>query len=44
MSRILVVDDEYRIRELIKKYAVFEGHEVIEATDGLEAILLSWTL
>ena len=38
MSRILVVDDEYRIRELIKKYAVFEGHEVIEATDGLEAI------
>ena len=38
MSKILVVDDEYRIRELIKKYAVFEGHEVIEATDGLEAI------
>ncbi|MBQ1388942.1 MAG: response regulator transcription factor [Clostridia bacterium] len=38
MSRILVVDDEYRIRELIKKYAVFEGYEVVEATDGLEAI------
>ena len=38
MSRILVVDDEYRIRELIKKYATFEGHEVVEATDGLEAI------
>ena len=38
MSKILVVDDEYRIRELIKKYAIFEGHDVIEATDGLEAI------
>lgn len=38
MSKILVVDDEYRIRELIKKYAVFEGYEVVEATDGLEAI------
>ena len=38
MSKILVVDDEYRIRELIKKYAMFEGHEVTEATDGLEAI------
>ncbi len=38
MSKILVVDDEYRIRELIKKYAGFEGHEVVEATDGLEAI------
>lgn len=40
MSRILVVDDEYRIREIIKKYAVFEGHEVVEAVDGMEAIAL----
>lgn len=38
MARILVVDDEFRIRELIKKYAVFEGHTVEEATDGLQAI------
>lgn len=38
MARILVVDDEFRIRELIKKYAIFEGHDVEEAVDGLEAI------
>lgn len=38
MSKILVVDDEFRIREIIKKYAVFDGHEVTEATDGMSAI------
>ncbi|MGN1126459.1 MAG: response regulator transcription factor [Ruminococcus sp.] len=38
MSKILVVDDEFRIREIIKKYAVFEGHEVTEAVDGMSAI------
>lgn len=38
MSKLLVVDDEFRIREIIKKYAVFEGHEVTEATDGMAAI------
>lgn len=38
MYRILVVDDEDKIRELIKKYAVFEGHTVAEAADGMEAI------
>ncbi len=38
MYKILVVDDEDMIRALIKKYAVFEGHEVTEATDGMEAI------
>lgn len=38
MSKILVVDDEYRIREIIKKYAIFEGYEVTEAVDGMEAI------
>lgn len=38
MYQILVVDDEQMIRELIKKYAVFEGHTVIEAEDGMEAI------
>ena len=37
---ILVVDDEARIRELITKYAVFEGHTVTEAIDGMEAVLL----
>lgn len=38
MSRILVVDDEYRIRQLIRKYAEFEGYEVEEAVDGMQAI------
>ena len=40
MSRLLVVDDEFRIRELIKKYAIFEGHEVLEAENGLQAVML----
>ena len=40
MYKILVVDDEERIRALIQKYAVFEGHEVIEAQDGMEAVAL----
>ena len=40
MYHILVVDDEIRIRSIIKKYAEFEGHEVTEAGDGMEAVLL----
>lgn len=40
MSKILVVDDEYRIREIIKKYAIHSGYEVTEAIDGLQAISL----
>lgn len=38
MYHILIVDDETKIRELIKKYALFEGHTVSEASNGLEAI------
>lgn len=38
MYKILIVDDEAGIRDIIKKYAVFEGHEVSEAADGMEAI------
>ncbi len=40
MNKILIVDDEDRIRELIKKYALFEGYEVCEAADGMEAITI----
>ncbi len=36
--KLLVVDDEARICELIRKYAVFEGYEVAEAADGMEAV------
>ena len=39
MSRLLIVDDEFRIRELIKKYALYEGHEVDEAENGEQAVL-----
>lgn len=38
MYKILIVDDEARIRELIRKYAEFEGHTVSEASDGLSAV------
>lgn len=38
MYKILIVDDEAGIREFVKKYAIFEGHEVFEASDGMEAI------
>ena len=40
MYHILVVDDESRIRSVIRKYAEFEGHQVTEAGDGMEAVLL----
>lgn len=38
MSKILVVDDEAKIREVIREYAEFEGYEVAEASDGMEAV------
>lgn len=38
MDKILVVDDEDGIRDVIKKYAKFEGYDVSEARDGMEAI------
>ena len=38
MYHILVVDDEIRIRSMIRKYAEFEGHTVTEAGDGMEAV------
>ncbi len=38
MSKILIVDDEERIREIIKKYAQFEGYDTVLASDGMEAV------
>ena len=43
MTRILVVDDEIRIREMIRKYAEYEGFQVTEAGDGMEAVELCET-
>ncbi len=40
MYNILVVDDEIGIRSIIRKYAEFDGHNVTEASDGMEALVL----
>ena len=40
MYHLLIVDDESRIRSIIRKYAEFEGHTVTEAGDGMEAVML----
>lgn len=40
MERILVVDDEEKIRKIIRKYGEFEGYEIVEARDGMEAVQL----
>ena len=40
MYHILIVDDEARIRSIVRKYAEFEGHTVSEAGDGMEAVNL----
>lgn len=36
--KLLIVDDEEKICQLIAKYAVFEGYEVAEASDGMQAV------
>ncbi|MBR0373120.1 MAG: response regulator transcription factor [Mogibacterium sp.] len=38
MKSLLVVDDEEKIREVIKEYAEFSGYSVTEAGDGMSAI------
>ena len=38
MAKLLVVDDEANIRTLIKKYAQYEGYEIIEAVNGIDAV------
>ena len=38
MYKILIVDDEPKIREMIVKYRTFEGHDILEAGSGIEAI------
>ncbi len=40
MSKLLIVDDEKRIRDMIRKYAEFEGYEVEEAQEGMQAVTL----
>lgn len=38
MYRILVVDDEDKIREVVREYGEFNGHKVYEAQDGIQAV------
>lgn len=38
MTRILITDDEAKIRSLIAKYAIHEGFETDEACNGMEAV------
>lgn len=40
MAKLLIVDDEEKIRFVVKEYAQFSGHEVAEAADGAEAVTL----
>lgn len=37
-AKILVVDDEYKLRRLIKDFLEINGYKVIEAADGEEAL------
>ncbi|MBP1736526.1 MAG: Response regulator consisting of a CheY-like receiver domain and a winged-helix DNA-binding domain [Oscillospiraceae bacterium] len=43
MHRILIVDNEEKLRQAIVKYARFQGYETVEAADGLEAVRLCRT-
>ena len=36
--KILIVDDEEMIRDVLKEYVEFEGNEAFEAADGMEAV------
>ena len=38
LYNLLIVDDEEKIRDVIKEYCEFEGYNVDEAEDGMEAI------
>lgn len=38
MKKLLIVDDEAKIREVIKEYGEFNGFEVTQAEDGMSAV------
>lgn len=41
MAKILIVDDEDKIREVLREYAEFEGHTVYEASNGMDAVTMA---
>src|SRR5271166_5602826 len=44
MSRVLHIEDDPRNRLLVRKLLAAEGHEVIDATDGLEGVRSALTV
>src|SRR5208282_6182598 len=43
MSRVLHIEDDPRNRLLVRKLLAAEGHEVVDATDGLEGVRAALT-
>src|SRR5262252_10243500 len=43
MSRVLHIEDDPRNRLLVRKLLTADGHEVIDASDGLEGVRLAIT-
>ncbi len=41
MAVILIADDEENIRAVLREYAEFEGHTVLEASNGMEAVRMA---
>ena len=41
MAKLLIVDDEPKIRELIAKYAEFDGYQIEQAENGMHAVQLA---
>lgn len=38
MPTLMIVDDEKKIRDVVREYAEFDGFDVIEAEDGMDAV------
>ena len=38
MYKVLIIEDEFHIRQIIKDYFSLKGIEVVEATQGYEAL------
>ena len=41
MARILVIDDDSMIRDLLREMLEQDGHDVVEAEDGEEGVRIS---
>ena len=41
MATILIVDDETKIREVLREYAEFEGYKTLEAENGMDAVRIA---